>query len=240
MVASIIAFVGFGLGVSMANVGALNPLQVLLRASVIPGPEGPATLNSVLAGLLGVARVNPWVLIVPTVLGLGAWLWWAPRTAARGGWGWPMAGAAIGVIGVVAWPLSEATGRAYGLSVTEPIFNLFQFLLRGEVRFLNWAAFMWLGIPLGAFLAARGAGEFAWRAPAPLRLLQALGGGALMGVGGGIAGGCNIGHSLTGAPLLAMSSLSATAAIVAGVWTASFLLFGDVRLERSVRHAQRA
>jgi uncharacterized membrane protein YedE/YeeE len=99
---------------------------------------------------------------------------------------------------------------------------------------------MWLGIPLGAFLAARRSGEFAWRGPAPVRLLQALGGGTVMGIGAGIAGGCNIGHSLTGAPLLAMSSLSATAAIVAGVWTASYFLFGDVRLERSVRHAQRA
>ena len=233
MVASIIAFVGFGLGVSMANVGALNPLQARLRASVVPGPEGPATL----ANLLG---VSPWVVIVPAVLSLGWWLRRAPRTASRGGWGWPVAGAAIGLIGVVAWPLSELTGRAYGLSITEPAFNLFQFLLRGEVRFLNWAAFMWLGIPLGAFLAARRAGEFAWRGPAPLRLLQALGGGTVMGVGGGIAGGCNIGHSLTGLPLLAMSSLTATAGIVAGVWTASFILFGDVRVERSMRHAERA
>jgi len=46
-----------------------------------------------------------------------------------------------------------------------------------------------------------------------------------MGIGAAIAGGCTVGHSLTGASVLAMTSLVATASIVLGVWSAAFVLF---------------
>ncbi len=62
----------------------------------------------------------------------------------------------------------------------------------------------------------------------------------LMGVGAGIAGGCNIGHGLTGVPLLGLSSLTATLSIVLGVWTGAYILFGSVAFERGVKSAQRA
>jgi hypothetical protein len=58
-----------------------------------------------------------------------------------------------------------------------------------------------------------------------------------MGVGAGIAGGCNIGHSLTGVPMLALSSLTATAGFVGGVWIGAYVLFGKAVLERRVSHA---
>jgi len=62
----------------------------------------------------------------------------------------------------------------------------------------------------------------------------------MMGVGAGIAGGCNIGYGLTGVPLFGMSSLTATFSIVLGVWTGAYLLFGSVAFERRVGNVQRA
>ena len=132
----------------------------------------------------------------------------------------------MGLIGTAAWLASVPTGRYYGLSVTEPIYGWFSFLLTGESGRLGWAAFMFLGLIGGSHWAARRAGEFQWRAPGATRLLQALGGGLLMGVGAGIAGGCNIGHSLTGIPLLSLGSLAATGAIILGVWAGAYLMFG--------------
>ena len=41
-----------------------------------------------------------------------------------------------------------------------------------------------------------------------------------MGVGAGIAGGCNLGHSMVGVPLLSMGSILTTIAIAAGVFLA--------------------
>lgn len=229
MVASILAFVGFGIGITMTNFGVLRPLQRTLRATVVPVGKEPT-----LSALLGVSH---WVVIAVLAV-VGAWwcLRGATETYARG-WKWPVAGGVIGLIGILAWPLSASTGRPYGLSITEPIATLFRYLFTGEARWLNWSSFMWLGIPLGAFLGAITHKEFGWRAPGPLRLLQALGGGALMGIGAGIAGGCNIGHSLTGVSMLALSSFTATAGIVVGVWIGAYLLFGKVVFERDVRHA---
>ncbi len=233
MVASWISFVGFGLGIMMTNRGLLEPMQEWLRATVI-GEGEPATLGSLL-------RLSPWVLIAAFALLVGLWFLRTPsRAAYQGGWSWPVTGLVIGVIGVVAWPLSALTGRQFGLSVTEPAYSYMRFFLLGQGEALSWASFMWIGIPLGSYVSARSHGEFKWRSPGPQRLLQALGGGVVMGIGAAIGGGCTVGHSLTGFSTLAMSSISATAGIVAGVWTASFILFGDVRVERSVRHAERA
>lgn len=216
--ASWIAFFGFGLGILATNNGLLEPIQRWLRGFVLGAPDAVPTLP----GLLG---VSPWVVIAAFVLGGGAWLWRGRASAYQGGWGWAVAGLAIGVVGIVAWPLSGLTGRPFGLSVTEPTYNLMRLFALGHRDALGWGLFMWLGIPLGSYWAARRAGEFKWRAPGPTRLLQALGGGVVMGIGAAIAGGCTVGHSLTGASVLAMTSLVATASIVLGVWSAAFVLF---------------
>ncbi len=39
-----------------------------------------------------------------------------------------------------------------------------------------------------------------------------------MGIGAGISGGCNLGHSLVGVPLLSLGSLATTLSMVVGVW----------------------
>ena len=231
--ASWISFVGFGLGIMMTNSGLLEPLQERLRATVIGGGE-PATLASLL-------RLSPWVVIAALALLVGLWFFRTPFQAAyQGGWSWPVTGLTIGLIGLFAWPLSAQTGRQFGLSVTEPAYSYMRFFLLAQPEALSWASFMWIGIPLGSYLSARWHGEFKWRSPGPQRLLQALAGGVVMGIGAAIAGGCTVGHSLTGFSTLAMSSITATAGILAGVWTASLVLFGDVMVQRSVRHAERA
>jgi hypothetical protein len=73
-----------------------------------------------------------------------------------------------------------------------------------------------IGIPLGTWLSARARGPVAWRTPGTAELGRRLAGGVLMGVGGTLAAGCNIGNALTGLSVLAVNSAIATAAIVAG------------------------
>lgn len=202
----------------MTNAGILSAVQERLQTPRLGAPGEPASL----AGLLG---VSPWVVIVGLALVGGVWLGRAARTTYQGGWSWLITGVAIGLIGLVAWPLSSLTGRYFGLSVTEPAYTYMRFLGLGQVSALNWGSFMWIGIPLGAYISARTHGEFKWRAPGPQRTLQALGGGAVMGIGAAIAGGCNVGHSLTGVSTLSLTSITASFGIVAGVWTAAAVLF---------------
>lgn len=233
MVGSIIALIGFVLGMTMTNDGVLEPVQAAFRSRVIEIDGQPATLDR----LLG---VNPWVLVVVCVMLGGWWLLRSPSGGYQRGWSWVRSGITIGLIATAAWPMSALTGREYGLSVTEPIRTISGYLFTGETDRLTWGSFMWLGLIAGAYAASRSHGEFAWRAPGAQRLLQALGGGLLMGVGAAIAGGCNIGHGLTGVPLFALSSLTATFSVIVGVWAGVYLLFGSVAFERGVRGAQRA
>lgn len=219
MVASWISFVGFALGVTMTNNGIVEPVQDRLRATIIGSWVEPETLP----GLLG---LNPWIVIAVVAALGGLWFWQdLGKAAYQGGWSWIKAGLAIGIVGILAWPLSAFTGRMYGLSVTEPAYTYMRFLVFGQMNALSWGSFMWLGIPMGSYLSAKRHGEFKWRTPGPIRILQALFGGIVMGVGAAIAGGCTVGHSLTGSSVLAMSSLTATLGIVLGVWSAAFILF---------------
>ena len=230
---SIVALLGFSFGITMTSGGVLEPVQTALRSWVIEIDEETATLDLLL-------RVNPWLLVLVCVAAGGWWLLRSPAGGYQRGWSWARTGIVIGVIATLAWPISTLTGREYGLSVTEPIRTISEFLFTGDADQISWAGFMWLGIIPGAYWAARSHGEFAWRAPGAQRILQALGGGVLMGVGAGIAGGCNIGHGLTGVPLFGLSSLTATLSIVLGVWAGAYMLFGGVAFERRVRGAQRA
>ncbi len=66
----------------------------------------------------------------------------------------------------------------------------------------------------------------AWRAPAPAELPRRFLGGLLMGGGGTLAAGCNIGNALTGLSVLALHSLIATAGIAAGGALAARILDG--------------
>ncbi|PWB80215.1 MAG: hypothetical protein C3F08_04965 [Candidatus Methylomirabilota bacterium] len=233
MVGSIIALLGFVFGMIMTNDGVLEPVQAALRSWVIEINGQPATLDR----LLG---VSPWMLAAIFVALGGWWLLKSPSGGYERGWGWGRSGLAIGLIATAAWPISALTGREYGLSITEPIRTISGFLFTGEIDRLTWGSFMWVGLIAGAHVAARSHGEFAWRAPGARRLLQALGGGLLMGVGAAIAGGCNIGHGLTGIPLFGLGSITATVSVILGVWTGVYFLFGGVAFERRVQSVQRA
>ncbi|HDV7283905.1 TPA: YeeE/YedE family protein [Mannheimia haemolytica] len=102
----------------------------------------------------------------------------------------------VGLIALLAWPLSSAAGRNFGLGITTPSANLVQYFVTGEAKFINWAVFLVLGILIGSFVAAKFSNEFRFRVPDATTMLRSAGGGALMGIGASLAGGCSIGNGL--------------------------------------------
>lgn len=102
----------------------------------------------------------------------------------------------IGVIATVAWPASIATGRNSGLGITTPSANLVTFLVTGDTELVDWGVFLILGILVGAHVAAKASGEFRVRVPDATTVLRSVGGGALMGIGASLAGGCTIGNAM--------------------------------------------
>ena len=87
--------------------------------------------------------------------------------------------------------------------------------------------FTWIviGAVLGAAIAAIIAKEFKWRAPNAKTLLKQFMGGGLMGFGAAVAGGCNIGHGLSGVPMLSIGSIVTFGCIAGGIILVSYFLF---------------
>jgi uncharacterized protein len=102
----------------------------------------------------------------------------------------------IGIIAIIAWPASWATGRESGLGITTPSANITSYLATGDVELVDWGVLLVLGILIGSFVAAKGSGEFKLRVPDAQTIVRSIGGGALMGVGAAWAGGCTIGNAL--------------------------------------------
>lgn len=225
LIGSWIALFGYMVGSATTKFGALKPVHDILTASTLKDEYIYQTLG-----------ISPWALItifsaitvfvvwrhlkkpsipLPTLparkKGLAHILFekrWHPFVTAI----------LVGFIATLAWPLSEATGRIYGLGITTPSGQLLQYLVTGETQVLNWAVFLVLGIALGSFIAAKGSGEFRFRIPDAKTAMRNLAGGLLMGFGAGISGGCTIGNGLVNTSLWTWEGWVTTPFIILGTW----------------------
>ena len=120
----------------------------------------------------------------------------------------------------LAWLLARAGGSNYTYGTSGVPSGLVQ-VISGQLE----GGSMWIPISLiflvpGAFFASKFAGTFWLRGESGRRYAELAGGGLLMGIGAGIAGGCNLGHSLVGVPLLSLGSITTTLWMIAGVFLA--------------------
>ena len=147
------------------------------------------------------------------------------RLNGRPAWKKPLhvytAGALVGLIGVIAWPLSAATGRNDGLGITTPTANLLNFLVTGADGKLDWGVMLVLGILVGSFIAAKSTGEFRVRVPDARTTVRSIGGGLLMGVGAALAGGCTVGNGMVQTSLFTFQGWIALLFIALGVGAAT-------------------
>lgn len=128
-----------------------------------------------------------------------------------------VAGALIGVIGVIAWPLSAAAGRNSGLGITTPSADVANFVVTGSESSVNWGMMLVLGLFAGAFLAAKATGEFRVRVPDARTTVRSLIGGVMMGVGAALAGGCTVGNGMVQTSLFSFQGWIALLFIALGV-----------------------
>ena len=245
MVSAMVAAIGLSVAAYYtATEGSfLNPIATNLQSSTMIKTADGANLT--LANLLGVPY---WMLALGIALVASvAWVWLArpfsleatrarakARTAqgAAGGWGWMTAGIIIGLIAIVAFPLSVAAGRPSTIGITDGWIGLLKAIFLGGAW--GWAPLLIVGIIVGSLAAAVINNEFKFRAPSTGMLAQVFLGGLLMGFGAVCSAGCNIGHILSGLPQLAIGSIVATVAIVAGAWLTSYLIFNLLRKSPAV------
>lgn len=140
----------------------------------------------------------------------------------------------VGIIAIIAWPLSAATGRVYGLGITTPSANILQFAVTGDMDFINWGVFLVLGIFFGSYIAAKGSREFRFRMPDAKTGITSFIGGNLMGFGASLAGGCSIGNGLVMTAMMTWQGWFSLLFIILGTWTASYFVFIRPQVKKKV------
>jgi uncharacterized membrane protein YedE/YeeE len=230
------ALIGFLLGTSMVDYGFLQPTQGFLRSFRVDIKGEELTLFR----LLGLEE-SPWkwlvlaALLVPLVV----FLIRAPKQKFLIGWGWKKTGFIVGGLALAVWLVSALLGRDFGLSFTQPSSALTAFVTSGETGGIGLPFFLLLGVPLGSFLSAHKAGEAKWQLPSAKSLVRQSGGGLLMGVGAAIAGGCNIGHGISGLATLSLGSVLGVVSIMAGCWLMTALVMQKEKRLAALQSAAR-
>lgn len=150
------------------------------------------------------------------------------RPGIAGSWPWRRTGALMGIVGIGAWFVSGLVGRDFGMAVIPGSVGL---VAPGTA--VAWDIVFVLGVPLGAFLAARKLGPVKLARVAWTDAMRAFSGGVGLGVGASLAAGCTVGHGLTGVALVAPGSILAIAFIFVG--SALSTLWQQRRVAASMR-----
>jgi uncharacterized membrane protein YedE/YeeE len=243
MVGAMTAVLGLAIGGYLTAAGFLVDFKNNLQESTkIVSGEGA---NLTLANVLGLDHTI--VALAIFVIAVVVWFIfgrkgedsdvWGSSSGSLGekifkhGWGWLTTGILIGLVGIVAFPLSAAAERNYPLGITAGWIGIVKKILDFSNVSLGWISWLIIGTVVGALIASLIAGEFKFRVPKGGMLVQTLIGGLLMGFGAVCSGGCNIGHLLSGVPQLSLGSMLAGLSIILGAWLTAYLMF--VRPQKS-------
>lgn len=218
LISYLIAGLGIALGGFFTEAGFLKPYQVALQSATKVVVDGA---NPTLASIF---KLNPWIVVI--ILAVIFILLLVKLREKEGGpeglslwqklfsqrWNPGLVGISVGIIGMIAFITSAASGRNYPLGIVKGYILILKSFLSGDFV-LNWIYMLIPGIILGSAVAALAAGEFRFRLPSLKKVLVMLIGGFLMGVGAVTAAGCNVTHILSGLPQLSIGSLISGTAI---------------------------
>jgi uncharacterized membrane protein YedE/YeeE len=236
-ISALMAIFGFFFGVVTTTTGMLKPFHNFLKGYRVDvfGHKYPAVWD-----IFGGSPTAKWTTIAVFSIAALAFVFKGKPTFGRSGKGysWGLTGVLVGLVTIVAWEVSSLFGgMPRGLAITTPVREFFNTVMYNssyspfpEFSFLGifkgtWGVFFILAIPLGAAISALALKEFTWKIPPAKEILTVLFGSFLMGIGAVIAGGCNLGHGVTGMSTMAISSLVAIIAIMLGNWTMVYFKF---------------
>ncbi len=213
MLGTIVGLIAWSLGDVLAYRGFLLPLRNSLNAAPISVNGQSATVvnllgsvpGSLLLGLLGVITA--------------VYLYRSPRGDRGKLWSWLPLGLATGIFTSFVWLLARAGGSDYTYGTSHVPTAIYESLI-GQGGGNPWILITLVSLIPGAFIASKLSGTLWVRGETARRYAELAIGGLLMGIGAGIAGGCNLGHSTVGVPLLSLGSITTSISMLAGVFIA--------------------
>jgi len=236
-VSALIATFGFFFGIVMTQSGLISPAHKFLSSLKLSvgGVSNPALWD-----FFGGGTTAKWLTIAAFCIAALVFVFKGKPTFGKSGKGysWGLTGLLLGLLTASAWWVSSRYGgMPRGLAITTPLREAFSSLLFNhsyspfpEFSFFGifngtWGVYFIFAVPLGAYLSALGLKEFKLKTPPAKEALTVFFGSILMGIGAVIAGGCNLGHGVTGMSTMAVSSLVAISSIILGNWTMVYFKF---------------
>lgn len=191
------------LGYVVTEDGVLKPLRILVQS--VPMEPLKAALPP-----------HAFPPVIPASAGAVLLIYLLKKSPLKGNPGWSArkTGLIVGFVAIFAWLTSSLSGRFFGMAIVPGEKEAFDFLTLSETP--GWDLVFVAGIPLGGYISARLSHEFKWSSIAGASIWKLAAGGFAMGTSASLAGGCTVGHSLTGVPLLSFQSLAFTVSAIAG------------------------
>jgi uncharacterized membrane protein YedE/YeeE len=216
--------------------GGLAPFRVgYLESQNIALPGGvQADLAALLSWLWGFeTRAGVMVVLVALLFG------WA--FAKRDIFGTPRllaSGLALGVGAAMAWVVTGVLAdemtlivEPRGLTFVAPVADTLQAIALPGQSMWTFGICSVFGVVVGACLASIRHAEFRWEAYDDAREMKRhIAGGAMMGLGGVLAGGCTIGQGVTAGSVLALSWFLAVGGMAIGARIGLLYLLSGLRL----------
>ncbi|MCX8029951.1 MAG: YeeE/YedE family protein [Thermodesulfovibrionales bacterium] len=205
--AALVATFGFAVSLIASLHGPLNPIVKALKSyKVAIGSGDDAITTPALWDFFGQSLYIKWAVIAVVIAIIIPIVFKGKPFSgvAKKGWTWSAGGAIIGLLVILAWWASYYFGgQARGLSFSGPTVDFLMFGLTGNsqapfdpmfslfgIGILTWSALYVVGVPIGAYMSAKGLKEFKLTAPKQAdELLRVFIGGLIMGFGAIVAGG---------------------------------------------------
>ncbi|MCW9030473.1 MAG: YeeE/YedE family protein, partial [Gammaproteobacteria bacterium] len=134
-----------------------------------------------------------------------------------------IAGAAIGALVVSGWYITGVLAqddfnptKPSAITVSGPLARFGYILISSKIPALSFAISFVIGITVAVLLFTLATGRFKLEPPKKEAFKFAILGGSLMGIGGIMAYGCNVGQGLSGISTLSFESMLAFAGMFAG------------------------
>ena len=198
-------------------------IETLVTTDLTQAGLSSQGLGEIVAGLTGLDAATAHAAVFAIVLALLLIASFASK-AFRSSPVHILSGLGIGLCVVAGWWATGVLGAdefdptpLASLTFVAPTGNALQYLMTFSGSSINFGIATVGGTILGAFLAAVAMGRFRLTTFADVPdTLRNFVGAMLMGVGGVVALGCTVGQAITGVSTLALGSMLAFAAIVAG------------------------
>lgn len=210
---AIIAVVFFMLFAAFAQFSFLETTRLAITSSTAINLTGDASI----ATILGLPQWLPAIVVVALML-LYLVKSWNPDAKYM-----VIAGVIIGALVVCGWYITGvlaqdefAPSKPSAITVSGPLARFGYILIAAKFPALSFAISFVIGIFATVVVVSVATKTFKFEAPKPGGLKSAVIGGSLMGIGGIMAYGCNVGQGLTGISTLSLESILAFSGMLIG------------------------